>query len=810
MKNWPPGLILISACLLLISACAPVVKNDQPQHTGWITLDSEHSLGQTFTARYAGLEGIAFLIEHDTPSDARLELNLFLNEDRTTQINSAVLTLSPSTVPGFERFLLGNTALSNGQDYYARLTMQGEGSVRVAAGPGASYLNGAAYFDDVAQDQQTGFRLVYSPSQAARGLFMEGLMWVFNLSLGFLIFVVPGWGILTTIFPGWRDLYWVEKIGLAAGVSLAIYPILLLWTNVIGLHLGVFYVWLPIIAGIGLMFWKFANRPHALNNLRKVSIADIFCNLAYFAVLTILLFTRLWPMRGLDAPLWGDSLQHTIISQLIVDHNGLFTNWAPYAEMTSFSYHFGFHSLVAALSWMTGMEMSQAVLWTGQILNLLSLLVLVPLANRLSGSRWGGLIALTAAGLLASVPQVYINWGRYTQMTGQIILLVFMYLAWVYYQDHPENRLLAGLSALMLAGLGLAHSRIVLFGLAFLLVYLLTHFRFPGFWRAFRPILITGLGSLLLYLPWLLRILPSTITQLLVAQVTTPTSQSVAAAIQDPTILQYAGLIPGYLWWLSGAALLLALWKRDKTLWGFVAWWLVVLLIGYPQWLGLPGSGIVGGFTVMIAAYIPVSVLVGYLIGHGIHALLHRVSPPRLNLAIAGGFSILVVFVALAGVRPRLADVRVAESSLFTRPDQRAAAWMSANLPSDSLILVNSFLAYDNTVAVGSDGGWWLPFKARRAVTVPPINYSLETGPDPNFRQRVNEITSAILEKGINDPEVLNLLDERGVTHIYLGQQQGSVNYGGPPIQAEQLLAMSSYTPIYHEDRVWIFERNQP
>lgn len=111
---------------------------------------------------------------------------------------------------------------------------------------------------------------------------------------------------------------------------------------------------------------------------------------------------------------------------------------------------------------------------------------------------------------------------------------------------------------------------------------------------------------------------------------------------------------------------------------------------------------------------------------------------------------------------------------------------------------------------MGSDGGWWLPFKARRAVTVPPINYSLETGPDPNFRQRVNEITSAILEKGINDPEVLNLLDERGVTHIYLGQQQGSVNYAGPPIQAEQLLAMSSYTPIYHEDRVWIFERNQP
>lgn len=804
------GLILISACLLLISACAPVVKNDQPQHIDWISLDSEHSIGQTFTARYSGLDGMAFLIEPGTPGEVSLELTLYTAADRTTPINNATLTLNPGTNPGFQRFRFRNIPLSNRQDYYVRLTMQGEGSIGVGAGPGASYLNGAAYLDDVAQDRQSVFRLIYSPSQAARGLFMEGLTWVLNLSLGLLIFIVPGWGILTSILPDWGEYFWAEKLGLAAGVSLAIYPILILWTNLIGLHLGIVYAWLPIIAGVGLMFWKFANRPHRLVNLRKVFISDISINLAYCAIVIILVFTRLWPIRGLDAPLWGDSLQHTIISQLIVDHNGLFTNWAPYAEMTSFSYHFGFHSLVAVFNWMTGMEMSQAVLWTGQMMNILSLLVLVPVANRLSRSRWAGLVALVAAGLLSSIPQVYLNWGRYTQLTGQIILVVFVYLAWIYYQKQPHHRLLAALSAVMLAGLGLAHSRIVLFGLAFLLVYSLTHIRLPGIWKGFKPVLITGLGSLLLYLPWLLRIIPSTIGQLLVAQVTTPASQTIASAIQDPTILEYAGLIPSSLWWLSGAGLILALWRRDKKLWGFAAWWLVVLLIGYPQWLGLPGSGIVGGFTVMIAAYIPVSVLVGYFISYFIQKVPEWATSTRLATGLAIGFSILAVIVGGIGLRPRLGDVQVAKSALFTRPDQRAATWIATNLPEDSLILVNSFLAYDNTVSVGSDGGWWLPFKARRAVTVPPINYTFETGPDPNFRQRVNEITAAILAKGINDPEVVNLLDERGVTHIYLGQQQGSVNYAGPPIQAEQVLAMDSYTPIYHEDRVWIFERNQP
>jgi hypothetical protein len=126
------------------------------------------------------------------------------------------------------------------------------------------------------------------------------------------------------------------------------------------------------------------------------------------------------------------------------------------------------------------------------------------------------------------------------------------------------------------------------------------------------------------------------------------------------------------------------------------------------------------------------------------------------------------------------------------------------------LFLVNSFLAYENTVAVGADGGWWLPYKAHRAVTVPPINYSLENEPRQGYRQEINEVTAAILEKGITDPEVQKLLDERGITHVYLGQQQGSVNYAGPPLSAEQLLTTNDYRPIYHEDRVWIFERVSP
>ena len=810
MNNRSFGLILISAFLLLLSGCAPMIKNDQPDHTGWLTLGSEHSLGQTFTARYAGLQGIAILLEPETASDVSLELNLYDYDQRDTPLRTAIIHFDTLEPASFQRFNFGNIPLSNQVDYYLRLSLQGTGKMKVGTGPGASYLNGAAYLDDVAQDQQIVFRLAYSPTIAVRGLLLEGMGWLFNLSIGFLLFVIPGWGVLSMIFPGWRALFWAEKIGLGAGVSLAIYPILILWTNLVGLRLGIFSAWLPILVGIILMFWKFANRSHTLGDVRKLSVSNLLCNLATIGVLAIILFTRLWPVRGLDAPMWGDSLQHTIISQLIVDHHGLFTSWEPYAELTSFTYHFGFHSLVAAFHWMTGMEMSQAVLWTGQLVNVLSLLVLVPLANRLGGNRWAGVIALTVAGLLTSIPQIYANWGRYTQLTGQVILVVFVYVCWIFLRDHVDRPPMAGLSAGLLAGLALTHTRILILALTFLLVYFIAYLRTSGFIRLIKPILLISLISLLIFLPWLIRILPGTITQLLVAQVTTPASQLSASATQAEEFFQYTRLIPTYLWLLSGAALLLGLWRRDKMLLLFCGWWLAVILVGYPHWIGLPGSGIVGGFTVMIAAYIPVGLLVGYGISLGFELLSSRVPRPHLRSAMSIGFAVLILAAGLASFRLRLNDVQVQESTLFTRGDQHAAEWIAANLPDDSLILVNAFLAYDNAVAVGSDGGWWLPFKARRAVTLPPINYTFETGPAPNYRQQVIEIPAAILEKGISDPEVQSLLDEHGVTHIYLGQQQGSVNYAGPPIQAEQLLALNSYRQIYHEDRVWIFERNLP
>ena len=54
-----------------------------------------------------------------------------------------------------------------------------------------------------------------------------------------------------------------------------------------------------------------------------------------------------------NVPLWGDSQQHSTIVQLILDHGGLFDDWAPYADIQSLTYHFGFHAFAASIAWLT-------------------------------------------------------------------------------------------------------------------------------------------------------------------------------------------------------------------------------------------------------------------------------------------------------------------------------------------------------------------------------------------------------------------------------------------------------------------------
>jgi len=166
----------------------------------------------------------------------------------------------------------------------------------------------------------------------------------------------------------------------------------------------------------------------------------------------------------------------------------------------------------------------------------------------------------------------------------------------------------------------------------------------------------------------------------------------------------------------------------------------------------------------------------------------------------------LILLVCIWGARQRVNDADVATFSLVTRPDLRAFEWIKDNTPVDAIFLVNSFLAYNQSSAVGSDAGWWLPLLGQRRSTLPPLTYTSEQGFDADLQSSVKALSAAVSQEGAADPNVLGMLAEKHVTYVYIGQQQGMVNNPGPVLDPTVLGKDGHFSPVYHQDRVWVFK----
>jgi hypothetical protein len=251
------------------------------------------------------------------------------------------------------------------------------------------------------------------------------------------------------------------------------------------------------------------------------------------------------------------------------------------------------------------------------------------------------------------------------------------------------------------------------------------------------------------------------------------------------------------LWLALVLAIGWGLWRREKDFAIFVLWWFFVLLAANPRWLRLPGEGALSNFAVFIAAYIVAGVVLGAAVAT------FRVS--RFTFQV--GLLVLLIALGVWGARERVLEVRAEPHALVTRADLRAMEWIRNNTPANARFLVNSFFAYNDSVIVGSDGGWWLPLLARRQTTLPPINYGSEQGVRADYLSWINALPRLIQSKGMNDAGVAAELRARGITHVYIGQRQGRVNYAGPLVLKPEELDVSSYFRlVYHQDQVWVFQ----
>ncbi len=805
--------VLIGASLLLLTGCSDFVDQDQSHSKpgAEVTLEPGHPVGQTFVARHAGLNGVAVWLEPGQDRQGEVHLHLRAGPQAGEDLATAVLPLAQAAASGFYRLSFPPLRDSHGRYYYAFLEVVGDEAVQVGAGPGEAYLDGALYRDHEPLDAQMAFQLVYEP----RWMLLD-LVWAVVGGLGLLgvaglLYVVPGWALLAWLWPGpalsraeGERLSWAERLGIAAGLSLALYPLLLLWTDLVGLHLGLLCAWLPAVGGLAALAWRYrAWRPRGgWEALRQWARSEaLWPDLTLLAVVGLVFGVRLLVVRTLDVPMWGDSYHHTMIAQLLVDHGGLFDSWEPYAPLRTFTYHFGFHAAVAAFHWLTGVEMVQAVTWVGQILNGLAVVALYPLAVRVSRSHWAGVGAVLVAGLLSPMPMFYVNWGRYTQLAGQVILPAAVLVTWSALEAPHRDRRLIVLGWIAVGGLALTHYRVLIFYVVFVLAWLLLALRRATWRQSLARVACVGIGAGVLFLPWFVHTFLGETLRSLGEQLTTAPGRLSSFARQYNTIGDPTFYLAPAWWLLLAVAVAAGLWRRRRGVLMMSLWWFLLLIAANPAWLHLPGSGAISNFALFIAAYIPAGVMIGDLFAR----LVDWLGPQRWFVALTT--LLLVVGIGLGGVRVRMGDVRVHQHAMVTRPDLRAMAWIRDKTPEEARFLINSFFAYGGSVIVGSDGGWWLPLLAGRANTVPPLNYDIEQGPWPGYQEWINDLTRQIQGAGMDDPVTLALLKERGITHVYVGQRQGRVNYGGPDVlDPEVLLYSAYYRLVYHQGRVWVFE----
>jgi hypothetical protein len=630
-------------------------------------------------------------------------------------------------------------------------------------------------------------------------------VWVFLLAGAALW--LPGLGLLAWLLPS-RAIGSRERWVAAPAVTMALLPLLLLLAKAVGMRWNAGVVWGVALLGGAAFAGKNAARWRAARPAlhRWWRSEARWPDAALLGVTALVIGARLLAVRRLAVPLWGDSVQHAVMTQLMVDNGGLFESWLPYAPYQSLTVHFGFAAAAATVQWVSGLAAPEATLLGGQIVNAVAVLSLYPLAVKMGkGNRWAGVGALLVGGLLSPLPGFYANWGRYAQLAGQAILPVALWLLWEAAEARSVVRT-ALLSGVVLAGMALNYYRVPFYVAAFMLAWLLLHAlpdyrldvkRWAGLALRFG---LAGVAAVLLIWPWLSNVAGGKLAAGLSASASAPPS-----AQQVWVGYRVWRNLPTYVpWGLVGLSAAAALWAAARRRWAALlplGWAAVLIALPAGRLVRLPGANYMQHFAVQIALYMPVALLTGWLLGQ-VAGRLSRGS----RWGVAAVLAATVLAAGWGGVR----QATIVEPGIYRMvfpEDEAAMRWIGENVPADARFLVNGFTIYDGRSSVGSDAGWWLPLMAGRENTMPP-QYALfnEVPLTSGYTQAVTQLIHDLRATSPVSPEGLQILCRWEISHAYVGQGEGAVGFGMQALfSGEELAASPAFELIFRQGRARVF-----
>ncbi len=831
--GWLLVLLAVGATLAWQLAAAPPREQREIAQERWShatpPLSPAYHVGQSFVAQNDGLQAIVVLAarygaDEPLPTNARMRLTLErLDHPERTPI---VIDLPLAGVSNNQplRFAFPPQQDSGSGLYRLTLSTPEDYGLGVWLSREEALAQGTLFENDVPAEGDLLFSTYHSYplGQLLRDLPDILAPWLGLLATALAALTLPGLALLAWLPPRCRVNAGLFAAWLLA-LGLSFWPLLLLWSTTLGLPLSARAAW--VILG-ALAMGAVAGQWRGRARNRPLRLAPLgWPEIALATLLGVAVVVRLIQARAQIVPVWVDSVHHTMVTQLIVEQGLVPRTGEPYIAISGFHYHFGFHASAAVISWLAGIPSYRSVLGFGQLLSGLAGLPLYALTTQaLAGrrmrpplpARWAGVVAAAVPSFLTYMPAYYLSWGRYTQLAGLLILPVSLAYTWALWErytlrdnasrrgPHSEEARTWIVLLLLIAGLALTHYRVLAFYVVFWGICLLVHLarrlvRHPGS-RAWAPLgagLGLAAGALLLIAPWGVRLLEGALLPFgeIYGQWAAPEGSDTSLpmgllrAEGTPTILVVASL--GWLW---------AVLRRRWRLALLGGWAAACVAISDPSWLGLPGTWFLHGTSVAISYWLPAGVLIGWLVSDVALGPIGwlRTRPAKRKLALGLSAALLTGLVgASVGSVWQQID-RVNESTVLVREsDLPAIAWVRQNLPADSLILINT-RPWQEGIPMGSDAGWWLPYLTGHRVTYPAVLY---THGEPSYRAPIAALAQEVqTAESLDDPALLRLLAQKGVTHVFVGTR------GGP--LEPQRLAEPHYVELYRygPTRVYRFQ----
>lgn len=805
-------LLRLNVCLALLAVaatgCAPLAVDldclQERLDQATPPLQPSWHVGQTFLSLRPNLQAIEVMLAlygaNAVSAGSTMTLHLRESPNSPRDLVAVALDLQGRKHNDLLRFEFPPLHDSRGRSYYFQLEGTPGSRVGVWYATFEAYADGQLYIQDTVQEGDLYFK-TYSAYD---------LPLVADDVLRFVSqFGWPALACVSLLFLMGKLLLRVSfrhaDLGAALSLGLAALPLFMLWITTLRLRLNpisvAFVFGLLAIAGIwpvrklAHLFKRRAGRPWP-----KLHTIGLGCLCA------LTLAVRFVQIRGLVLPAWVDSVHHALVSRLIAESGQVPSSYRPFLPIDSFILHFGFYVLIAFESWLSGLEVPQAMLVVGQVLNGLAMLPVYSLVTGLTRRPLAGLVSALVTGLISVMPAYYVSWGRYTQLAGMVVLPGAMWL-WVEAIDAaPSDWRKLLVAAVAASGLLLTHYRAFFFFACFAIVHLTIGScqQNDRSRRGQRPLCALAIGgiSLALVAPWVLRLLRHAALPLAILPVR-PGSPDAYNAI--PWALLEAGYGP-LLAKLSGSALVWALFKsaaqalqsawtepsimsqssRTAIFWVIkelprrltrqriplaVALWVgLVAFLTNLHIVGLPDIGIINNAAGVIALYLPYAILIGYLIAD-LAFLLHYLLPRCLKPVYYLALSSLLLTAALRGAS-QMVTVINPSTILATADDLAAMEWIKDNVPQNARFLIN-VRPWQRDVFMGTDGGWWIPVLTGRQTTLPPALYR---GGAAEYVKRVHDLAQWTTKvDSLDSPEALARLREEGVTHVYLGAKGGHI-----------------------------------